>query len=250
MKVSFSEPISKFNNAASKRGADLLQRSGVAKKYAASELVGKTVNLLQHQNKYMWFGIITITVKDFIGMLAYFYQSINNKEIPVEKRKYVASYELMNGLINCVLPFALGVTIQNEKVLDEVNYRLFKKLYVDPQELAKATGTAKEALQKQAELYKTCRGGLKTFSAIVLAAIISKRIIAPFIAGPAAAWYKKKYMNKVDANGPEVHVMHAPNSNNSKPSAKGAGIQAKQVIPAPNLQASWNPKTAEQKVYG
>jgi hypothetical protein len=165
----------------------------------------------------MWFGILTITAKDFIGMLAYYYQSINNKKIPVEKRKYVASYELMNGLINCVLPFALGMTIQNEHVLDEATYRLFgKKYYVDPQLLEKATGAAKEALEKKASIYKTCRGGLKSFSAIILAAIISKRIIAPFIAGPAAAKYKKKFLNKVDAEGPERHVLHTKNSKNLK----------------------------------
>lgn len=180
----------------------------IAEKVVRSKPVEKTVNWLLVAKNAMWFGIISVTIKDFVGMLAYYYQSLTNQKIPPEKRKYVASYELMNGMINCFMPFVLGLGIQNKKVQDEFAYHLFKPYYVDKKVLAAAVGKEKDILIKRAETYATCREGLGKFSGLVLATIISKRLIAPFLAGPLAAKYKKKFLSAGNTPKPPA----APNA--------------------------------------
>lgn len=187
--------FSKAHRLITKRGANALEKTGFAHKFAETKAVNKAVDKLQILKVYTWFGIVGTTIKDFFGMIVYYFQSLNNQKIPEEKRKYVASYEVASGTINCVMPLALGLTIQNKTVVDEITYRLFKNRYVDPQKLAKATGAELQKLLIDQKLYRTCRNGLQTFMAIVLATIVSKRMIAPFIAGPVASWYKKKYLN-------------------------------------------------------
>ncbi|MEI8129344.1 MAG: hypothetical protein WCG95_06970 [bacterium] len=56
--------------------------------------------------------VISIITKDVIGCIFYTYQSLNNKKIPEEKRKFVAALDLMNGIIMVGGQFLIGKVIE------------------------------------------------------------------------------------------------------------------------------------------
>jgi len=55
--------------------------------------------------------VTSIITKDVIGCIFYTYQSLNNKKIPEEKRKFVAALDLMNGIIMVGGQFLIGMVI-------------------------------------------------------------------------------------------------------------------------------------------
>lgn len=72
--------------------------------------------------------VTSIVSKDLVGCYYYTTQSLHNKKIPEEKRKFVAALDLMNGIIMVGGQFLIG------KVIDRG---------LTPKWLAKYTGTVK-----------------------------------------------------------------------------------------------------------
>lgn len=56
--------------------------------------------------------VTSIVSKDLVGCILYTTQSWNNKKIPEEKRKFVASLDLMNGIIMVFGQFLIGKVIE------------------------------------------------------------------------------------------------------------------------------------------
>lgn len=117
-------------------------------------------------------ALLSTTTKDVVNCYYYTSQSLNNKKIPEEKRKFVAGIDLANGILNFICQFTLGSLVNNKsgKIYDW----MFKN--------------SKPADKFLAE---TARGGFKLISVLVVTQVLAKRVIVPFLATPLAHHFKE-----------------------------------------------------------
>ncbi len=150
-------------------------------------------------------GVTSIVLKDGLGCYLYVKQSLNNKKIPEDKRKFVAALDLANGGLMIGMQLLMFFTISNKKVQNKIFNKLFGKYF---------TRSADKALQAKLSSIDKLKGmtgkdfhtaresdkkGLKNaFSYLIslaAATLIAKRIIVPFIATPLAdktkAWMSR-----------------------------------------------------------
>lgn len=195
-------------------------------------------------------GVLSIVLKDGLGCYLYVKQSLNNKEIPDDKRKFVAALDLANGGLMIATQILAFFTIQNKTVQKKLFNGLFGK---------KFTRTATKATQAKLkklggkfenmtgeEFYKghdQYKNGISTAFGylITLAAssIFAKRVVVPFIATPLAD-KTKAWMCRNDK--PEQVHKDTENSYNSnkievdeKPEFKGTAVETQQEIKSSNL---------------
>lgn len=141
--------------------------------------------------------VTSIILKDGIGCVMYVTQSLNNKKIPDEKRKFVAALDLTNGVLMIAAQIAMFFAMR--KYSGPIFDKLFKKSFnvVSKENTisklrmleAKAGETVCKKL-KIGKAYDKVRSdalGLFKFCADIAAAtIIGKRVIVPLIATPLA----------------------------------------------------------------
>jgi len=154
--------------------------------------------------------VIANAAKDLVNCGFYVNQSINNKRIPEEKRKFVAALDLTNGVFMVGSQLLLGFTILNKSIQDNITNRLFGGLKEKAEAYAKETfkrdnpGLTGEKLEKLAletaekfgnKVFGNCKKGFTLASGLIVSTIVAKRLLVPFIATPTAGWFKKKYMN-------------------------------------------------------
>lgn len=156
--------------------------------------------------------VASAVTKDAVGCLFYTYQSLNNKRIPEDQRKFVGALDLANGLLNVGVQLLMALGVENlimrffDKKLapkyfseeDSVIQKSYKKL---PESLTKETNY--ENFKKEfIELTRRRRGlakiGFQAIAVSILLQIVTKRMITPFLATPAAS-FMKKGMEKHDA---------------------------------------------------
>lgn len=147
-------------------------------------------------------GVGSIVAKDGLGCVLYVKQSLENKDIPDDKRNFVASLDLTNGLLMIALQLAMFFTVNHKvcqtKMFDSIFGRMFdrplKKAYQSlvknqpgfesindikfSKEFAKIRGNVKDAF-----------GGL---TSLIAASIVGKRVLVPFIATPLADKVEQK----------------------------------------------------------
>ena len=148
--------------------------------------------------------VASIVVKDGIGCYKYVTQSLNNKDIPDDKRAFVASMDLTNGSLMIGTQIAMFYLMR--KYSAPMYNKLFKKsfspkakrdmltwLRMESQK-AKLPQPKKNAVEKIFEEKR--KEGLDLFKFIFdvgIATIIGKRIITPFIATPLASIVQQKF---------------------------------------------------------
>lgn len=140
--------------------------------------------------------VISVVSKDLVGALILFDQTYHNKKIPEKKRKYLASYELTSGSYNVLFPLTVGLLYTSKSFEHKLAKACFKKYYASPEQLAKATGAAKTAMLENMKKFDKSKKGLTQFIAVIFTAIISKRIICPFVGGPLATIFNKNVLQK------------------------------------------------------
>ena len=166
-------------------------------------------------------GLATVTsivVKDGVGCYKYVTQSMNNKKIPEEKRKFVAALDLTNGVLMIAAQIAMFFAMR--KYSGPIFNKLFKKSF-NP-EMAKniasrirmkqvqAGETVSRKLPIEKEYNKVKSDALNVFkfvADIAAATIVGKRIIVPFIATPLADKVKKKMDVYEKTHNQEVNVI-------------------------------------------
>lgn len=181
--------------------------------YTAKRVLAKPLAAAE-KDPIKWAGIMVLTSlvsKDAVNCYYYVTQSLHNKKIPEEKRGFVASLDLMNGILNVV--GQIGVYFLVERLAQK---KLFNKLYgkkVDPDVLkthaAKIVESSKEKLnlEKVHQLLvknhgagsakmKALESGFGVGLGFIVTAAFSKRIISPLLGTPMASWYKNKYLDK------------------------------------------------------
>lgn len=154
-------------------------------------------------------AITSIVLKDGIGCAMYVNQSLNNKSIPDDKRKFVAALDLTNGGLMILAQLGMYYTISNPKVQSKIFGKFFDKHFDKAakgkcEEIIKKLPKYKDISSKEfAEIFAKFKGDIKgffgVFTSIFAAAILAKRVIVPFIATPLAD-KAKALMNKDDKN--------------------------------------------------
>ena len=123
-------------------------------------------------------ALLSTTTKDLVNCAYYTTQSLNNKKIPEEKRKFVAGIDLANGILNVASQLTIGMYIKN-KTPQAFDY-LFRN----------------SSMKKNA--YNAAKGGFSLIVTLVVAQILLKRILTPFLATPMAHYFKE-YADKKEA---------------------------------------------------
>lgn len=173
-----------------------------------SSMLEKHLNkcMVDHEGSYLArFGVLTNCVKDTVGCVYYVKQSLNNDKIPEDKRKFVASLDLANGILMVLTQIILGFSISSPKMQKIWTTKLFghlndetfrNKLFEKIKNNETFRTISKEGFNKIMDnVHKTCKEGFTVVSSLVAATIIAKRAIVPFISTPLASYVKDKYMN-------------------------------------------------------
>lgn len=166
-------------------------------------------NFRKDKTSYLtWLAIASIAIKDGLGCYMYVTQSLHNKDIPEEKRKFVAALDLTNGGLMIGSQIAMALAFQLAKVPEKIFDKCFGK-YFDR--------TAKKAYQAYIQnkpefknlagkdfnkmfekFHKTSKGTFKFFVTLIASTIFAKRVIVPFISTPLAD-HAKKFLDKKDS---------------------------------------------------
>lgn len=152
-----------------------------------------------------WAGILSIVAKDGLGCVMYVYQSLNNKNIPDDKRKFVAALDLTNGGLMIAAQILMHMTISQKMVQSKMFNKLMGKNFdrnaskmihsvtkhidkykdMSPKDINEILGANKD----------TAFAAFTSLTSLIAATTIGKRVIVPFIATPAASKVEK-WMNK------------------------------------------------------
>lgn len=143
-----------------------------------------------------WLAIASIAIKDGLGCYMYVTQSLHNKDIPEDKRKFVAALDLANGGLMIASQIGMALAFQLGKVPDKIFDKCFgkyfdrtsKKAYQaflkNKPEFKKLAG--KDFNKMFENFHKTTKGTFTFFTTLVASTILAKRVIVPFISTPLA----------------------------------------------------------------
>ena len=180
--------------------------------------------------------VASIVLKDGIGCAMYVTQSLNNKKIPDEKRKFVAALDLTNGGLMILAQIAMFFAMR--KYSGPIFKKMFAKSFNDVaknqtiarlQMNAAKTGKGFAKYLKLEKVFdKVEKSGLDLFkfvADIAAATIVGKRIIVPLIATPFAKkvenWMGKKEAKSSETAEEVSAAAPAMTGNETKTQAEG-----------------------------
>lgn len=193
------DKISSFTNSIMKGASKAL---GVITKSKPVQWVGDEFQ--KNPEKALAYATVaSIVVKDGVGCYKYVTQSLNNKEIPEERRNFVAALDLSNGIL--MILAQIGMFFAMRKFSEPIFNKLFKKSF-NPQNAENIASRirmqqraeGKDGMRRlvfDKEYNKVRKDALDLFKFVVdiaAATIVGKRIIVPFIATPIANNIKDK----------------------------------------------------------
>ena len=173
-------------------------------KYKPMDIVND--NYIKDNTKFITgLGVTSIVLKDGLGCYMYVTQSLNNKDIPDDKRKFVAALDLANGGLMILMQLAMFFTISNKNVQAKMFNKLFGKQF------DRAASKGYQAKLKTNDLLKDMKGAdfhkvlgkaksdakaaFENVTSLFAATVVGKRVIVPFIATPLAdktkAWMSR-----------------------------------------------------------
>lgn len=217
------------------------------KKVLNSQFLNKMVYTPAMENPAKFAGkmaLISALTKDAVGCYYYVTQSLNNDKIPEEKRKFVASLDLMNGILNVALQFTVGMWIDKKvpqwfdktigKSLDTDEtvktakniHKTIEKMHLPEkmQEADIATFLREKVLGPTGSATKLLKVGFSAAAVLLATQVVTKRVVVPFLSTPLASWYKENFMDKKKPDGQNKDVLVI---NKTAPQA----AQAPQAVP-------------------
>lgn len=177
--------------------------------------------------KYAGYATLaSLATKDAVGCYLYVTQSLNNKKIPEDKRRFVANMDLTNGILNVVTQIGLTFGLKkyykpmfNKMLNKSFNKKACKELITAYRKDAKASGDAVlRKLEAEKKLQKTKDTIYSAFEAtmnIVVATIVAKRCIVPFLSTPITQYFTNRYEKKMAAK--KALEQGASNNTETKP---------------------------------
>ena len=174
-------------------------------------------------------GVASIIAKDGLGCYLYVTQSLNNKEIPDDKRKFVASLDLTNGALMIAFQILMFFTVSHKVCQTKMFDKIFGKMFDRPIRKTYQAITKKNPMFQDVDDIKFTKeftkirnnvkdafGGLTSLAA---ATIVGKRMLVPFIATPLAGKVEKK-MNERETQKSGTQLPEE-NKDKSNPSMQG-----------------------------
>jgi|GEM_PF-3968147 len=189
--------------------------SAIASKLKPSALFNKVLNtkaagkLLGAGAAASTIALISTQSKDALATYYYVTQSLKNKKIPEEKRKFVAGLDLANGILNQIFALTLGMGIGKwtPKLFDK---KIAPK-YFSPDAMKTMFDTIKPKNMSIGEFSKKFDGvktaskaGLAVMATLVGTQILCKRVLVPLLATPMASFFKNKMDKTGGENSPEL----------------------------------------------
>ncbi|OGI03798.1 MAG: hypothetical protein A2Y25_07240 [Candidatus Melainabacteria bacterium GWF2_37_15] len=151
--------------------------SGIFKSLSKSTFMNKHVNKVISDDIYAARLLVCSNVlKDAVVYGFRYDKSRKNKEIPEEKRGFVAALDLASGVTTCVVQLALGFAISNRNMQKIVCNKLFGHL--------------------KGEVNSIAKKGFIAAAALIGSGVIGERIIVPLFATPMASYLKEKHSKK------------------------------------------------------
>lgn len=189
-------------------------------------------------------GVASIIAKDGLGCYLYVTQSLNNKNIPDDKRKFVASLDLTNGLL--MILFQIAVFKMSKPLLTKLFNKTVGKMFERPlrktyhamvknkPEFADISGP------KFSEAFAKVNNGVKDafigIMSLASAAIVGKRMLVPLVATPLAGSVEK-WMNEREAKKNGTYVENKA-TDKSQPSMQGGMKESQPVAEAQPAQVA------------
>ena len=145
-------------------------------KITNSELVNKHIKRAIEDDAFAAKTLVAINVaKDVFAYGVRFKTTMNNKEIPEEKRPFVASMDLMSGIVTAAMQIGVGFSLANPKFQNKIWDKLFKNCNFNDMVAAKK--------------------GFSQILALIGSTVLAERILVPLIATPAAEKVEKKFFH-------------------------------------------------------
>ncbi|CDC17910.1 unknown [Clostridium sp. CAG:306] len=181
-------------------------------------------------------ALASTTTKDAVNCYYYTTQSYNNKEIPEDKRKFVAGIDLANGILNVITQLTLGLVVNKQS--DKLFEKIFKGgIVAKPENIAKYKQKVNALLQKstltkhisstEAEIKdaikktnKIAKGGFGVIAVLIVTQIIAKRMIVPFLSTPLAGFFKHYLDKREQKNGIKTETPVTVDNQQSKVDSK------------------------------
>lgn len=150
-------------------------------------------------------AIASVILKDGLGCYMYVKQSLNNKDIPDDKRKFVAALDLANGGLMIAAQILMFLTISHPKIQEKMFNKFFGKYFnrvaqksyqaviKHKEEFKNLTG--KEFNVAYEKFHKNIKDTFGFFVTLMASTILAKRVIVPFISTPLAD-YTKQFLGK------------------------------------------------------
>lgn len=195
-------------------------------------------NFIKNPSKALAATTVTsIVIKDGIGCAMYVTQSLNNKKIPDEKRKFVAALDLTNGVLMIAAQIAMFLAMRkySGKIFDKAFNSSFNPLaksnafsrFRMKANLLGETVYKKMEIGKDYDAFKKKANEVFKFVLDIAAAtIVGKRIIVPLIATPLAKKVEKRMNNgaeKTEVNAQKQSTDVSMQGNNASEQSGAAG---------------------------
>jgi hypothetical protein len=192
-----------------------------------SKILNKIIYAPAKENPAKFAGkmaLVSALTKDAVGCYYYVTQSLENEKIPEDKRKFVASLDLMNGILNVALQFTVGMwidkkvpewfdktvgksldtdeTVKEAKSLSKSIEKMHLKEKIEEADIA--TFLREKVLGQSGNATKLLKIGFSAAAVLIATQVITKRVVVPFLSTPLASWYKEHYMDKKKPGGPDA----------------------------------------------
>lgn len=159
--------------------------------------------------------LASLVGKDGIGCYLYVTQSLNNKKIPEDKRRFVANMDLANGILMMLsqVGFFFAMNKFNRPIFDKLfkksfGSEAFKNLATKMRRIfkakpPKAAGQTSQVPRKSEikkehnKLNEFCFNAFGNVVNIVAATILAKRVFVPFVSTPIAQYITNKHDEKL-----------------------------------------------------
>ena len=172
-----------------------------SKGFTNLNIVKKTCKYFKdHQSDAIAYATLASLVgKDGVGCYMYVTQSLNNKRIPDDKRRFVAAMDFTNGIL--MMASQVAFFFAARKFTEPVFNKLFKKSFDKGGKVCKDISSqirqnTKVGKQDVKETYNELRNTtLDTFKKMVdifAATILAKRVFVPFVSTPLAQYCTRK----------------------------------------------------------
>lgn len=165
---------------------------------------------------------------DLVGCVLYVNAALNNKQVPSDKRPFIAAYDAVNGVTTVLLSIGFGLLGASEKFAKKVNKTLFRPLK-----------------HSNLRAYNAMPKFIQATFGIVASTILAKRILAPLISTPTATVMKNKFGGKKSGR-PSNDKAIDKTAISSKPVDNKIATEKKAEVPAMlSVPKASNLKTSE-----